>query len=309
MAIKNEKGSVTILFVLFITVIIVFVGLAVDFGYAILKDMQLTNAIDAATLAAAQDLDDVSKATLTAQEYLQKNDVNPNDVTITFSDSNHSIRLESNNTVNNRFMKLLGINTTEIGAVAKAKIGSITKVSGGIKPFGVEYFDVKDPSNFGKQFTLKTGSNKKNETYGPGNFGGLALGGRGASNLRDNAIYGYSGSIEVGQEIDTEPGNMASMINPIKQMLSSDGTKFEDYSVNSMPEDSVRMWVVPMVDTMDVNGRKAVTVRGFAMFFVEDIGKQSGKTNITGRFVKGIIPGEMGETQQDLGLYAAKLVE
>ena len=308
MTIKNEKGSVTIIFVLLITVIIAFVGLAVDFGYAVLKDLELTNAIDAATLAAVQDLDNTAKATNTAQEYLQKNGVNPNEVTITFSDNDKSIRLESNNTVDNRFMKLLGINTTDIGASAKATINPITKVNGGVKPFGVEYFDVKDPENFGRQFTLKAGA-LSDEGFGPGNFGALALGGTGASNLRDNAVYGYNGSIEVGQEIDTEPGNMASIINPIKQSLASDETRFENYSATSMPEDSIRMWIVPMVDSLDVNGRSFVKVKGFAMFFVEDIGKQSGQTAITGRFVKGIISGEVGTSQQDLGLYAAKLVE
>jgi len=308
MIVKNEKGSVTILFVLFITVIIGFVGLALDFGYAVLKDLQLTNAIDAATLAAAQDLDNTAKATITAHEYLQKNDVDPSDVTITFSDSNHSIRLKSNKTVNNRFMRLLGINTTGIGASAKASIAPITKVTGGVKPFGVEYFDVKDPTNFGRQFTLKKGS-LSDEDYGPGNFGALALGGTGTSNLKDNALYGYSGSIEVGQEIDTEPGNMASIINPIRNLISSDDTRFEDYSTTSMPENSERMWIVPMVDSFDVSGRSYVKVVGFAMFFIEDIGKQSGQTAITGRFVKGIVPGEMGETQQNLGVYAAKLVE
>lgn len=308
MIVKNEKGSVTILFVLFITVIIGFVGLALDFGYAVLKDLQLTNAIDAATLAAAQDLDNTAKATITAHEYLQKNDVDPSDVTITFSNGNHSIRLVSNKTVNNRFMQLLGINTTGIGASAKASIAPITKVTGGVKPFGVEYFDVKDPTNFGRQFTLKKGSSS-DEDYGPGNFGALALGGTGTSNLKDNALYGYSGSIEVGQEIDTEPGNMASIINPIRNLISSDDTRFADYSATSMPEDSVRMWIVPMVDSFDVSGRSYVKVVGFAMFFVEDIGKQSGQTAITGRFVKGIVPGEMGETQQNLGVYAAKLVE
>jgi hypothetical protein len=102
---------------------------------------------------------------------------------------------------------------------------------------------------------------------------------------------------------------MASMINPIRQMISIDETDFDDYSATSMPEDSLRMWVVPMVDSLEVNGRKLAIVKGFAMFFIEDIGKQSGQTSITGRFVKGIIPGEMGESQQDLGLYAAKLVE
>jgi len=308
MKIENERGSVTILFVLFITVIIGFVGLAVDFGYAVLKDLQLTNAIDSATLAAAQDLDNTNMATSTAQTYLEKNGVDPSTVTIIFSNNDHSIQLESNTIVNNQFMKLLGVNTTGIGASAKATINPITKVTGGIRPFGVEKFDVTAPENFGKQFILKTGDASE-EGYGPGNFGGLALGGRGASNLRNNALYGYSGSIEIGQEIDTEPGNMASMINPIRQLIESDETYFEDYSATSMPEDSIRMWVVPMVNSLEVNGRSLVVVKGFAMFFIEDIGKQSGKTSITGRFVRGVIPGEMVESQEDFGLYAAKLVK
>ena len=308
MKIKNEKGSVTILFALFITVLIGLVGLAVDFGYAVLKDLQLTNAIDAATLAAAQDLDDTTAATLTAQEYLQKNGIDPSTVTITFSDENHSIRLVSSNTVNNRFMKILGINTSDIGASAKATINPATSVSSGIKPFGVVDFDVNSPENFGAEFTLKTGD-PTDEDYGPGNFGALALGDTGAANLLENAINGYNGTIEIGQEIDTEPGNIVSIINPIRELLATDDTTFEDYDANSLPEDSIRMWVVPMVETFEVNGRTFVKVTGFAMFFIEEIGKQSGHTEITGRFVRGIVPGDSGETQDNYGVYAVKLVE
>lgn len=304
---NNEKGSVTILFVVFITLVIAFVGMAVDFGYSMLEDLRLSNAIDAATLAAAQELDNTAEATAVAHSYLQAHGIDIKDVSITFEDNDQSIILESTKNVTNHFIKVIGFNTTEINARSKATVGALTKVHGGIKPFGVEEFDVNE-TNLGTQFTLKAGS-KKDDTYGPGNFGALALGGTGASNLRANAIYGYDGPIEIGQEIETEPGNMASIINPIKQSLSSDTTEFEDYGVNSLPEDSIRLWVVPMVNTLDVNGRKSVVVKGFALFFIEDIGKQSGKTSITGRFVKGVIPGEIGSSQESYGLLAAKLVE
>jgi len=305
MNIRNEKGSTIILFALVITVIIGFVGLAVDFGYAVLKDLQLTNAIDAATLAAAQDLlESTSAATDTAHEYLQKNGIDPNMVTITFSDSNHSIRLEASTTVDNRFMRVLGKNTTGIGAAAKATINPMTKSSGGIKPFGVE-----DGSfEYGDLITLKTGDSTS-EDYGSGNFGALALGGSGLSNLLDNVEFGYDGPVAVGDLLDTEPGNMAAMLNPIKKMIADDDTEYTDYGIDSMPEDSIRLWVVPIVDSFQVNGKNVVEVVGFSVFFVEDIGKQGGQTSLTGRFVRSILPGEIGTTQEDYGAYAAKLVE
>jgi Flp pilus assembly protein TadG len=166
---KNNKGSISVIFVIVLSLIIGSVGLAVDYGYAVVKDFELTNAIDAATLAAAQDLDDVDKATATANEYLIKNDVDPSEVTITFSDDNTSIKIESTKIVQNRFMRIFNINTSQISASSKVSINPVVKVTGGIKPFGVEDRELI----YGEEVELKSGATGNHHT---GNFGGLALG-------------------------------------------------------------------------------------------------------------------------------------
>ena len=43
-------------------------------------------------------------------------------------------------------------------------------------------------------------------TYGPGNWGSLALGGSGGSNERTNIEDGYGGPLAIGQWVTTEPG-------------------------------------------------------------------------------------------------------
>ncbi len=102
----------------------------------------------------------------------------------------------------------------------------------------------------------------------------------------------------------TEPGNMASVINPLRQSMSDDYSTFDNFSENSK-----RLWLVPIVNTMDLEGRGIVIIVGFAQFFVEDIANQAGQTNITGRFVKRVISGISGDTQVDYGAYSATLVE
>jgi hypothetical protein len=294
---NNNKGSISVIFVIILSLLIGFVGLATDYGYSVIKDLELTNAIDAATLAAAQDLDDVDKARETANEYLVKNGVDPLDVVITFSDNNTSIKLVSVKDVENRFMTIFDIDTTEIKASAKVSIRPIYKVTGGIKPFGVEDRELI----YGDEIVLKSGADGSLLT---GNFGALAFGGHGACIFRYNAVYGYSGTLEVGDEILTEPGNMASVINPLRQSMSDDYSTFDNFSENSK-----RLWLVPIVNTMDLEGRGVVIIVGFAQFFVEDIANQAGQTNITGRFVKRVISGISGDTQVDYGAYSATLVE
>ncbi|MDM8534241.1 pilus assembly protein TadG-related protein [Clostridiaceae bacterium HSG29] len=294
--IENDNGSIAVIFVIVLGLLLGAVGMVVDYGYSVVKDIELTNALDAAALAGAQDLDDVNKTTATVNEYLVKNGIDPNTVSITFSDNNKSLKLQSTKSVQNRFMKYFNIDTSEIRASVKVSINPVSKINGGAKPFGVPYkfYD------YGEEVVLKEGASDGDN----GNFGPLALGGTGAAVFLNNALTGYSGPLEVGDEILTEPGNMAMVINPLKQLLQDDYSTFNNFS-----EDSPRLWLIPMIWEDDIVGRDELTIAGFAMFYVEDIGKQTGKTVLTGRFVKNVISGEQSEIQTDYGVYVAKLVE
>jgi hypothetical protein len=104
--------------------------------------------------------------------------------------------------------------------------------------------------------------------------------------------------------IDTEPGNMASVVNTVNNYIKYDNSTFDDFD-----RDSIRIWSIPLVDTLEVNGRKKVEVIGFAQFYIEDIKKKSGKAEITGRFIKYVANGEIDMAVTDYGTYGVKLIK
>ncbi len=56
--------------------------------------------------------------------------------------------------------------------------------------------------------------------------------------FKENILYGYDGTIEIGDIIHTEPGNMASSVSAVKEIINSDpGATFDNFSA-----DSPRVW-------------------------------------------------------------------
>lgn len=294
--IKDEKGSVTVLVSLLVVALMGMLALVTDVGVVYAEKAKLSKAIDAAILAGGQELPgSISAARTVMETYLVANGVDINDVTITIAGDGKSASIVATKQVDHYFAKVLGFNQTGINETSKIELGNAASAVGGIRPFGVTKYDFQ----YGDQVVLKTNGG---DGY-HGNFGGLALGGSGACNLIGNALYGYESEIKVGDYIDTEPGNMASMINPIKNYIGQFNETFETFDRNSG-----RVWTVLVVDSMEVNGRSAVEVVGFAQFFVEEIKKKSGKAQITGRFVRYVTNGDIDHSLDDTGVYAMRLV-
>lgn len=293
----NNKGNVSILLCLVFTALLSFTAYVVDIGLIYVEKVKLSNAIDSAILAASLELPkNATKAENIAIEYLQKNNVDPSNVSITISADNKSIQMVGIKTVDHFFAPIFGIDSSNINASAKAIIAPVKSVKGGIRPFAVEIFDF----SYGDVVTLKEGAG---DGY-HGNYGAVALGGTGANVFESNALYGYSGTITVGDMIDTETGNMAGAANAIKNYIKSEYSYFGDFQ-----RDSIRVWTMPLVDTLSVDGRKNVLVVGFAEFYVENIIKDSGKIEIQGRFIRYVTNGETDMTLSDTGSYGAKLVK
>jgi len=293
----DDKGNVAIILCLVFTVLLGFTAYVVDIGLVYVEKVKLSNAIDSAALAAILELPiDSIKARNVAIAYLQKNNVDPSKVSITISSDNKSIEIEGIKNVNHFFAPIIGINSSNINASTKAIIAPVKSVKGGIRPFAVESFDF----SYGDEVTLKEGAGCGYH----GNYGAVALGGTGANVFKSNALYGYSGTITVGDMIDTEPGNMAGASNEVKNYISSECSSF-----NSFEKTSIRLWTLPLVDSLNVNGRKAVLVVGFGEFFVEAIIKNKGKIEIQGRFIRYVTNGEIDMMLSDTGAYGAKLVK
>jgi hypothetical protein len=293
----DDKGNIAIILCLVFTALLGFTAYVLDIGLVYVEKVKLSNAIDSAVLAASLELPtNTTKARNVAIEYLEKNKVDPSKVSITISDDKKSIQMEGIKNVNHLFAPMIGINNSNINASTKAIIAPIKSIKGGVRPFAVEAFDF----SYGDIVTLKEGAG---DGY-HGNYGEVSLGGTGANVFKSNALYGYNGLITVGDRIYTETGNMAGAASAIKNYINSEYSSF-----NSFERDSIRLWTVPLVDSLIVDGRKDVLVVGFGEFYVEGITMSTGKIQIQGRFIKYVTNGEIDMTLSDTGAYGAKLVK
>lgn len=291
----GNKGSVAIILCLLMTALLGIAAYVIDIGLIYSEKAKMVNAIDASALAAVIELpNDAAKARKVAIDYLVKNNIDPNKTTITIGSDNKSIQIFSENNVKHFFAPVIGINSSNVLVNTKAVIGPLKSVSSGLKPFAVEAYDF----SYGTEVTLKEGGG---EGYN-GNYGAVALGGNGANVFKANALYGYNGKVSVGDYIDTEPGNMAGATNAIANFINGENSTFDNFQ-----RDSIRLWTIPIVDTLQVNGRKAVQVIGFGEFYVEAIIKNSGKTEINGRFIRYVTNGDFDVNLKDTGIYSAKL--
>ncbi len=293
---KNEKGSVSILVMLMMIVLLASTGAVIDVGIVLVNRTQLSNAMDYAALAGAQELPDkISVAKAVASDYLIENNVNPSDVMITVAEDGKSISITGNRDVKYTFLRILGLDGTMVSAQSKVVLGAVNSIKGGLRPFAIEDF----PYTYGAEVTLKQGAG---DGY-HGNYGVVALGGSGAVIYESNALYGYSGTVTIGDEIDTEPGNMANVSNQLQTYINGISDTFDNHT-----RKSDKLWTVPLVDSLEENGRGTVVVTGFAQVYVEDIQKRSGQIQITARFIKFVVNGDIDTSVVDHGTYGVKLV-
>jgi len=294
---RDEKGNVTILVTVVLLALMGVMALVIDMGVVYAEKVKLVNAIDAAILAGGQELpDDKLKARQVMEEYLIVNEVSLEDVSIAIAYDGMSAEIIGTKNVEHYFAQLIGFDSSDITENTKIVLGAASSATGGLRPFAVEKF----PYAFGDEVTLKVGAG---DGY-HGNYGAVALGGTGTSLLLENALFGYAGSVSIGEFVDTEPGNMANVVNELKFYIDSINDTFETYD-----DSSDKLWTIPLVDTLLLDGRDSVEVIGFAQVYVHQVSKIKGQAVISAKFVQFVTSGEIGETVEDTGVYAMKLVD
>lgn len=295
-AFMDEKGNISLLVLGALVVLLGFAGLSIDMGMVYAERTQMIHTLDAAALAGAMELPaNRSKAVAVSTDYIESNGLSSETVQIEIAPDNRSLVLTGQKQVSLFFLKALGLVETTVNARSKVVVAPVSKVYGGIRPYAVEDF----PYTYGNVIRLKEGAGASYH----GNFGVVALGGTGASVYEQNALYGYKGAIAIGDEIPTETGNMAGVSNTLKKYIQGIPHTFENH-----PKNSDRIWIVPVVSSLEVSGRDTVTVVGFASVFVEDIERRSGKIEIDARFLKFVVNGDLSLEAEDRGVYGIKLV-
>lgn len=302
----REKGFVMVIVAASLVALLGFAALVTDVGLLYWVRASLQNAADAAVLAGIRYLpDQPTQAESVARDYAARNGVGPPDgaVTVEVLDQASRLRVTTSRTVNLLFGRVLGFTQSAVGARASARIGAVREVDGAL-PFGVE----RQNFEYGAVYTLKYSPGSE---PAPGNFGLLALGGRGAGNYLQNVMYGFAGMLHVGDVVETEPGNKSG---PTREGI--------EYRLRLSPEDrwydpypgDKRLLKVPIVDSFaGVHGRDTVTVVGFAVFYLEELGGPGNEAWITGRFLRWLDdegkPGESVGGPDDFGYWNYELVE
>ena len=298
---RAQDGSVVIIFALALIVFLGILAIVADLGLLFLEKNRLSNGVDAAALAGIQELPtERARAVAVASDYIARNLKEVDSVSVDVYDEDKEIQVTCQKTVRFALAPLIGIASSKVRVSARARTDVVTAMKG-VVPVSV----VKQDFAFGEQYMLKYGPEPGQGSYRRGNFGALALGGTGASNFAHNLAHGYDGVIRVGDWLSTEPGNMAGpTAQAVRQRIEDDPTSTYD----NVAKGSKRLVIVPIIESLDVNGRKDVQVVGFGAFFLESTSRRGNDSFIVGRFIRYAAQGEIG-TGDDFGLKAAKLIQ
>ncbi|HHY46265.1 MAG TPA: hypothetical protein GX506_03090 [Firmicutes bacterium] len=304
---RDERGSIAAILALAMGVLLSMTALVVDGGLLYLVRARLADAADASALAGVQELpENPEEAELVARDFASRNGVPAGGVVVNISDNWHRIEVEVSQTVNLMFARLFGFRQVEVKAKSCARVGPVRAVKGAV-PFGVE----RQAFEYGVQYTLNYVSNDKDRENGRhrGNFGALALGGTGGGTYRDNIKYGYSGTLHVGDWVETEPGRMAGPTWQGVEYRINQCDHVPGCSWNSFVPGCPRLVYVPIVDSaIPPKGRDYVQIVGFAAFFLEGVEGHGSSARVTGTFIRTVIEGECWDGE-DFGLRSCRLVE
>ena len=311
----HEHGQVLVLFALMLAGLCGFVGLALDVGHLMATRTDLQKAADAAAMAGSQELPIPGLALVRANQYVGVNSKSGTSSSVAFSqhtDPFDTIQVTTTRYVNYTFLKVLGMNGSNVSATAKAR-ASTFKGGAGVVPWGFIASNLnnstllQNPCYLGTvngipqfkqnvQCSLKYGAGSS----GGGDFGALAVDGTGASIYRDDIAYGADTLLKAGDLLNPQTGNMvgptaAGVVdrfalpapsgcpgNARNDVLKSN----PDGSVTIRPgcEDSPRIIIIPVVNR--IQNPLQSTILGFAFMYLTGITGNGGSQQVHGEFVQ-----------------------
>lgn len=298
MKVREEQGSVAVLFAVAAAVLVGFAAISVDAGQLYFARARASNVADFAVMAGARHLpDDSATARSVAYSVIQQNGIDPAAATVTVSLDQRSMTVNITQQHNLYFARILGHDQAQVAAEATARVAGISAAVGAV-PLGIPLQDFV----LGQPVTLKMSA--EDGTVSPGNFQALALGHNGSSSYEYNLRNGYPARLAVGDVLPTETGNMAG---PTRRAIG-DRLEADPYAVwTQFSRTSSRVVLVPVVSPYP-NGKGEVTILSFAVFFVESVGTSGNDASVTGRFIRFIADAEMDPLVPDNGAVGVKLV-
>lgn len=296
---RQQKGNAMVLVAAGLAGCIALGALVVDIGLFFVTKTRLQTMVDAAALAAARETipqlataDPVTEA----QQVAAENGEAAGDQ-LTVNVTNGQVTVTAVRRVGFFLAPVMGIMQSNVRVSATATAGVLASATG-VVPFGVE----KQTFSYGVTYVLKAGGGGGTT----GNYGGLALGGKGANVYEYNIENGYDGVLRIGDYVNTQTGNMSG---PTSSGVTS---RLDQDPAGSFPPqnfESPRIIVVPVIDSLDVQGTKPVQIVGFANFYLESAGGSGNDSYVTGKFIELPQAGEISSSAAFYGAYNVKLLQ
>lgn len=337
---RHEEGVVLIYVAVFLLSSFWFVSLAIDMGKLMAARTELQTAADAAALAGASSVDPTTgdvvqdSARVRAARTALRNFAYEERATAVVIDpasdvdfpapSRVRVRVHredaTNNPVTTLFAQTVGINVLNVTADATAEAQLLTEICEGLAPFAP--IQLPSGESFSTQcdsiYPLKVGSQAGQQgnfqllDYPPCDEGPCAGVGGGADAVRCYTENGYSCCVGIGDTfIDTEPGNKVGPVRESLQDRWDADTDTREVCYQQYTGNGKRVLLCPIIETFDLNGKKAARITGFAAFFLRNRPQGGGQENFAlGQFIKYIAPGEAGaDPPVNTGIYGVHLVE
>jgi Flp pilus assembly protein TadG len=285
----NERGQAVVLMVISLAVLTGMAALVLDVGIWMRTDRRLQATADAAALAGAQKLPtDVAGAKALAQTYANQNggDVLGANISVTTTyTSNDTISVRAAKTQSGIFSKILGINSANIKADAKARVDSPQQAQY-VAPMVVycghsliQNCDGSHTPTFGVQTTMDY-----DKMGAPGAFGMLNLDGGngtpGASEEGNWILHGYDKYLPLG-------------------MYNSDpGAKFSSQNVSGALDARVgTVLLFPVFKTLDGTGQNAeYDIIGWIGFYLTKETTHGNSATLEGYFTEYIAQGILAQS-------------
>lgn len=123
---RGEAAQVLPMFVMLLVVLVGMIGLATDLGRIYVARAQLGRSVDAAALAGAKQLPDITQADLKARAYIAENEPYANiDVQVYPDVPSQQVGVTATKTVKTVFMRMFGIDTVKVSNDALAGFGIV----------------------------------------------------------------------------------------------------------------------------------------------------------------------------------------
>ena len=286
---RGEAGQTLVVGILFMTAILMFVGLVVDAGMYWKQQRDMQGVADSAALAAAQQLPEgETSAEALALDYVENQNFQVGGTldAIEF-DGDGLVRVTTRTTGITSFGKLMGRKDPTIRATAAARI-QMVGWSNGMLPLAL----MRDNYSPGDNVAIKFSDNSSTGNHGavrppmgPPTCPGDASG---AKDFNDIVLGASRGGVdacgvEVGDTMDTETGNFGGqVVSGFESRLGGNVQSFEDvFDCSQDPclvedPDSPRLAIVPIIENVDgttewPSGTSgAVRVLSYVMVYIGD---------------------------------------